>query len=194
MSTDNETVTPPSDAAFAAVLNLLALVTDPKATGARLRDLQKKTAAAMKAEGDLVAARAAHDQFVAAEQQALDKRKREIDELYNEVQGRRLGLDRRDKEFHQQRDEVETRERHLKFRLLRLANVDWNETLQGLPTWPQIDQICYGVPIETPMLRIIARDAAPPPGESREQGEGEQDSQGVIVNGRPDLSLRRAVR
>jgi hypothetical protein len=67
-ATETPTFTPD---AFAALANLLALVADPKAIEARIRDLQQALAAVAEGQAKLAAERAAFDQHCATEREAI---------------------------------------------------------------------------------------------------------------------------
>jgi hypothetical protein len=65
---------------FAAVLALVTLVNDKHGTAARIRSLQEREAAALRAEASLAAAKSEHDAAVAKERAALAEEKAQLDE------------------------------------------------------------------------------------------------------------------
>jgi hypothetical protein len=69
---NSQPTTPVGGDTFAAVADLLALIVDPKATGARLRSLQSQQAAAAKAAAELATERAAFEQETARVRAELD--------------------------------------------------------------------------------------------------------------------------
>jgi hypothetical protein len=64
----------PTPESFAAVADLIRLIADPDGAARRLRELQKLVDQAEKAQARLDADRTAHEQKVAADNAALDKR------------------------------------------------------------------------------------------------------------------------
>jgi hypothetical protein len=148
MSEDNEiettieqpAIAPPAD--FATVTTLLAIVADAKACGKRLRELQKQTAAAARAEASLAPARAAHDAHVARTQAELDRQKTRLDALADELASKAALVNEQHARLADIANDLTNRETALKRRLLTLAGHDlWHETLQSPPTWEQIDQV-----------------------------------------------------
>jgi hypothetical protein len=152
--TETETpaiIAPPAADAFAELMNLLALIADAKACGSRLRELQKQTAAAARAEASLARARAAHDAHVAATTAELDRRRAKIAQLEDERSGEAARLDEQRAQLTEMGKDLTTRENQLKRRLLTLANEPlWHETLQDPPTWEQIDQVLNPVDAHMP--------------------------------------------
>ncbi len=154
---DNETeiiptiITPPPTDSFAAVFSLLAIVADAKACGTRLRELQQKTVAAARAEASLAPARAAHDAHVARTQAELDRQKIKLGALTDELASKAARLDEQHARLAEMGRHLTNRETQLKRRLLTLANEPlWHETLQGPPTWEQIDQVLNPVDPHVP--------------------------------------------
>jgi hypothetical protein len=149
MSEDNETETaieqpaiaPPADA-FVTLTTLLAIVADAKACGSRLRELQKQTAAAARAEASLAATRAAHDAYLARTQAELDKRQAKIDQREEELSVVAAGVADQHARLADIANDLTDRETRLKRRLLTLAGQDlWHEKLQDPPSWAQIDDL-----------------------------------------------------
>jgi hypothetical protein len=127
MSEDNETETaieqpaiaPPADA-FVTLTTLLAIVADAKACGSRLRELQKQTAAAARAEASLA---------------KIDQREEELSVVAAGVADQHARLA-------DIANDLTDRETRLKRRLLTLAGQDlWHEKLQDPPSWAQIDDL-----------------------------------------------------
>ena len=77
-------VTASSDG-FAAVFDLLHLVTDPKATGARLRSLQEHTAALTRAKAELAVSLQEHDRHIAETTAELAAEQKRIDEGWDQL-------------------------------------------------------------------------------------------------------------
>jgi hypothetical protein len=71
-------MTDPSPEAFAAVTGLIALITEAKACGKRLADLQAQMGAVTASQAKLDAARAEHDRKVAADTAELAEREAEL--------------------------------------------------------------------------------------------------------------------
>jgi hypothetical protein len=145
------TIAPPTDFVMLLLSNLLAVVADAKACGSRLRELQKQTAAAARAEASLAPAKAAHDAHVARTQAELDKQKTKLDAIADELGSKAARLDAQHAQMADFAKELTTRENQLKRRLLTLVNEPlWHETLQDPPTWEQIDQILNPVDAHLP--------------------------------------------
>jgi hypothetical protein len=127
---------------FAELMNLLRVVADAKVCGARLRELQKQTAAATRAEASLAPARVAHDAYLARTQAELDRQKTRLDALADELASKAALVNEQHARLADIANDLTNRETALKRRLLTLAGHDlWHETLQSPPTWEQIDQV-----------------------------------------------------
>jgi hypothetical protein len=138
-------ITPPAADAFAELMNLLAIVADARACGSRLRQLQAQTAAARSAEASLAPAKTTHDAYIAKTRTELDKRKTKLDEREVEIHNKSLLLDERERQFGERFHEADVREIRLKHRILREAGLTFNERMQSLPDWPELDRIVNGV-------------------------------------------------
>ena len=101
--------------------HLLAIVADAKACGTRLRELQKQTAAAARAEASLAPARAAHDAHVARTQAELDRQKIKLGALADELASKAARLDEQHARLADFGNDLTNRENALKRRLLTLA-------------------------------------------------------------------------
>jgi hypothetical protein len=147
---EQHAVAPPADA-FATVTTLLAIMADAKACGSRLRELQKQTAAAARAEASLTPALAAHNAHVARTQAELDRQKTRLDALADELGSKAARVDEQYARLADVANDLTNRETALKRRLLTLAGHDlWHETLQDPPTWEQIDQVLNPVDAHMP--------------------------------------------
>jgi hypothetical protein len=183
MNNDTEETTtditpPPAADSFGTFTDLLAVIADAKACGSRLRSLQEATATATKAVASLAAAKAQHDAVVSKERAYLDERKTALDEREVELHSKARQLDERQRAVSELHKEVQVRENQLKRRLLRETGVTYNEALQTLPNWPELDREVYGT--SDPQF-------------DQQRREGEQGSENEpVVNDRPDLTLRRA--
>lgn len=82
---------------FAMLAALLALMTDPKAFAARLRQLRETSAAAERAQADLGAARQAHDALVAKEKAELGRLKQQLADREGKLAEREVMLEHRTK-------------------------------------------------------------------------------------------------
>ena len=172
---------PPVPDAFTAALTLCQVALDPKATGARLRDLQEKISAAMKAEASLAAAKAEHDAAISKERAELDQRKAKLGEREVELLAKSAGVEQRHRELRDVHAAIKEREDQLKRRLLYHAGHTINEKLQSIPSWEEVDRICFGRP--DPHF-----DQQQPQREGAGETEGER-----LPDAPPELSIRRAV-
>lgn len=147
-----EEVTTPTPAAaaapdpFAMLADLLALVTDAKGCGVRLRDLQAKTAALTKAAAEAAVARAA----LAEREAELTARAAEIGQRAAERESRILVM-LRDVEhsrsaFRDHADKIRQLDEQMRRRVAHYGGLleQFNDKLQDLPSWDQIDA-AYGI-------------------------------------------------
>jgi len=135
--------------AFASIEGLLALVANPEACGARLRDLQEAEAAARRAQAELAVEREAHAEHVALTTVELERERKDLAE-------QKLDL-------HRQVDELEAKraaaadtfkairviEDQVKRAILRHAGMldHFNEKIQSLPGWNSLDRL-VGAPVD----------------------------------------------
>jgi uncharacterized protein YhaN len=85
----------PTEDAFRVIADLLRIVADPKAAGARLRSLQEQTAASLEAKSELAVALQEHDRRIAEREAKLAAQQKKMDEGWEQLQeSRRKWTDR----------------------------------------------------------------------------------------------------
>jgi hypothetical protein len=159
MSEDNEThttieqptIAPPSTDALAILADILRLVVDNKKSSERIRSLQQREAAALRAEANLGPAKVQHDAAISKERTELDKYKTRLDALADDLGNKAARLDEQHAQLADFAKELTAQENRLKRRMLTLANEPlWNETLQSAPSWAEVDRLLNPVDPHVP--------------------------------------------
>jgi hypothetical protein len=137
------------DQAFTPFAALLTVIADPAGCGARLRDLQQKTAEARKAAAELadaeLEAEIANNKSVAE----LDKQAKRLAERELALHARANDLAAKQSAISETYRAIRVIEDQIKRAIMRHAGLleSFNERLQSLPTWDALNRL-IGVPVD----------------------------------------------